>query len=124
VAAQIDEFIEKIAAYREGRVFPFTFELVDPSGNSFVQNPNAPNVDTACVSHTFLRSIEDYSLMGYNVDEAAIMIEEDRAKHAKDEGPKYVNIGTKAVKTTKEEQDALLAKMLELKEQAKQRAFA
>lgn len=80
MAAQIDEFIEKIAAYREGRVFPFTFEVYDPSGNSFVQNPNAPNADTACVNRTFLRTIEDYQTMGYNVDEAAIMIEEDRAK--------------------------------------------
>ena len=60
VAAQIDEFIERLKALREGRNFPFTFEVEDPSGNSFVQNPNAPNVDVACVHDNYSRSIEDY----------------------------------------------------------------
>ena len=36
IAAQIDEFIEKLKALREGRNFPFNFEVFDPSGNSFV----------------------------------------------------------------------------------------
>ena len=36
VAAQIDQFIEKLVDLREGRNFPFNFELTDPSGNSFV----------------------------------------------------------------------------------------
>ena len=35
-AAKIDSFLEKVAAYREGKVFPFTFMVTDPSGNSFV----------------------------------------------------------------------------------------
>ena len=80
VAAQIDEFIEKVKALREGRNFPFHFEVIDPSGNSFIQNPNAPNVDPICVGETFVRSIEDYQAMGYNVDEAARFEEEDRLK--------------------------------------------
>ncbi len=42
VAAQIDAFIAKLTELREGRNLPFTFEVEDPSGNSFVQNPNAP----------------------------------------------------------------------------------
>ena len=67
-----------MTALREGKNFPFTFEVIDPSGNSFVQNPNAPNVDVACVNSTFLRTIEDYTVMGYNVDEAQRSIEEDR----------------------------------------------
>lgn len=36
VAQQIDEFIEKLKALREGRNFPFNFEVIDPSGNSFI----------------------------------------------------------------------------------------
>lgn len=36
VAEQIDAFIEKMKAMREGRDFPFNFELTDPSGNSFI----------------------------------------------------------------------------------------
>lgn len=71
VAEQIDAFIEKMKALMEGRDFPFNFELIDPSGNSFIQNPNAPNIDVACIHEKFTRSIEDYQTMGYNVDEAA-----------------------------------------------------
>ena len=63
-------FIAKLTALREGRDFPFNFELIDPSGNSFVQNPDAPNPDISCINETYLRSIEDYQAMGYNVDEA------------------------------------------------------
>ncbi len=55
---------------REGRDFPFTFEVNDPSGNSFVQNPNAPNPDVGCIYEQYLRTLEDYQAMGYNVDEA------------------------------------------------------
>ena len=114
VAAQIDAFIERITSFREGREFPFNFELIDPSGNSFVQNPNAPNVDIACISKKYIRSMEDYQKMGYNVDEASKYIEEDSDIHAKMEGvemPKPGTGSTKAIKTTKEEQDALLEKV-------------
>ena len=72
-------------ALREGRNFPFNFEVIDPSGNSFVQNPNAPNPDIACVHETFMRSIDDYQTMGYNVDEASQYAEEDRLKREAEE---------------------------------------
>ena len=36
VAEQLDQFIERLKALREGRDFPFNFEVIDPSGNSFV----------------------------------------------------------------------------------------
>ena len=36
IAEQIDQFIAKMTAMREGRDFPFNFEVIDPSGNSFV----------------------------------------------------------------------------------------
>jgi ZPR1 zinc finger protein len=32
----LDAFIEKLKEYRDGMQLPFTFELVDPSGNSFI----------------------------------------------------------------------------------------
>ena len=35
-AAKIDEFIAKMTQYMNGEVFPFTFEVYDPSGNSFI----------------------------------------------------------------------------------------
>ena len=47
-AAKIDEFLEMMTEMREGKRLPFTFEVEDPSGNSFVQNPNAPEKDEFC----------------------------------------------------------------------------
>ena len=73
-------------SFREGNNFPFNFEVVDPSGNSFVQNPNAPNVDVACVHEKYARSIADYEAMGYSVDEATKSVEEDKQIHASMEG--------------------------------------
>ena len=35
-AAKIDEFLDKLKDMREGNSLPFTFEVEDPSGNSFV----------------------------------------------------------------------------------------
>lgn len=69
-------------AMREGRDFPFNFEVNDPSGNSFIQNPDAPNPDIACTHDKFLRSVADYQTMGYNVDDATKNIEEDRVRLA------------------------------------------
>jgi zinc finger protein len=74
-AAKIDEFIAKLNSYMNGEVFPFTFEVVDPSGNSFIQNPNAPNADENLHTHKFIRTTEDYVIMGYNVDQATLMRE-------------------------------------------------
>lgn len=49
-----------------------------------MQNPNAPNPDIGCIKEEFLRTVEHYQTMGYNVDEATKAIEEDRVKHAED----------------------------------------
>jgi C4-type Zn-finger protein len=40
----------------------------DPSGNSFVQNPNAPNKDVYMVREEFVRSYDDYSTMGFSTE--------------------------------------------------------
>ena len=45
IAGKIDEFISKLQQYSEGKVLPFTFEVFDPSGNSFIQNIYAPKID-------------------------------------------------------------------------------
>lgn len=67
-AAKIDEFIQKIQEFIDGRRFPFTFIMEDPSGNSFVHNPNAPNKDVYMKTEFFPRTTDDYVAMGYNED--------------------------------------------------------
>jgi zinc finger protein len=62
---------------KEGNTLPFTFEVSDPSGNSFIQNPNAPAVDEFCTATKFFRTVEMYQEMGYNADQAADEISQD-----------------------------------------------
>lgn len=76
-ALKIGQFIMKLREYKDGDVLPFTFELIDPSGNSFVQNPFVPKEDPFLEIEHFDRSLNDYKTMGYNVEEAAAQIKED-----------------------------------------------
>lgn len=45
IAQQIDHFLKKLQNMAEGNLFPFTFEMDDISGNSYIKNPFAPNED-------------------------------------------------------------------------------
>ena len=111
IAAKLDEFIQKLVWYKEGKVLPFTFELIDPSGNSFIQNPFAPKPDANLKFEKFMRSSNDYQIMGYPVNEAELMAEQDAAQL---EGLKSMDSAInneKAVVQTKTEQDDLLRKM-------------
>lgn len=41
-AIQVALFIQKLTSFKEGDHLPFTFEIEDPSGNSFIKNPFSP----------------------------------------------------------------------------------
>ena len=59
---------------------PFTFIVEDPSGNSFIENPSAPTADQYCKKTHFLRTIEDYQVMGYPIDQATLQAQNDKLK--------------------------------------------
>lgn len=59
---------------------PFTFIVEDPSGNSFVQNPSAPTRDHYCKRTQYIRTAEEYTTMGYPVDQATMQATEDKYK--------------------------------------------
>lgn len=61
-------------------MLPFTFELIDPSGNSFIQNPYAPKPDANLSETKFMRTALDYQMMGYQVNESELMVEQDAAQ--------------------------------------------
>lgn len=63
VAEKIDEFITKLQTLKDGET-PFTFIIDDPSGNSFVENPFAPQKDEALTVALYRRSPEQDSLLG------------------------------------------------------------
>ncbi|NWT20488.1 ZPR1 protein, partial [Vireo altiloquus] len=67
VARKIDEFIGKLRQLKEVNS-PFTFILDDPSGNSFVENPHAPQRDEALVVTHYRRSPQQSAMLGLEVD--------------------------------------------------------
>jgi zinc finger protein len=44
-AKKVEAFLGRVEACKEGQTLPFTFIVDDPAGNSFIENPYAPNVD-------------------------------------------------------------------------------
>lgn len=54
-AKKIDLFIEKLIDFRTGKK-SFTFVMDDPSGNSHIENPFAPNVDQYCTFTHYIRT--------------------------------------------------------------------
>ncbi|NWX38532.1 ZPR1 protein, partial [Notiomystis cincta] len=66
VAGKIQEFIGKLRQLKELNS-PFTFVLDDPSGNSFVENPQAPQRDEALVVTRYRRSPQQSAMLGLEV---------------------------------------------------------
>jgi len=63
IAEKIDECIGQLNKYRTGEI-PFTLVLEDISGNSFIENPFAPQDDPALKGERFTRSKEDDEKLG------------------------------------------------------------
>jgi len=55
---QMAAFIKKLQSLVDGYSFPFHFIFDDPSGNSFIKNPFAPNQDHQMVIHKLPRTVE------------------------------------------------------------------
>jgi zinc finger protein len=70
VADKIDEFIKKLENILTGVGLPVTFIVDDPSGNSYIKNPLAPNADPQMKVENYDRSAEQLSEMGYSVENA------------------------------------------------------
>ena len=65
-ADKVGEFIKKLKTFRNGDV-SFTFVLDDISGNSFVENPHAPNKDEAMTITKYDRTAEQNRALGFEV---------------------------------------------------------
>ncbi|KAK9886244.1 hypothetical protein WA026_015758 [Henosepilachna vigintioctopunctata] len=62
-AIKIDEFIGKLKELKEVKT-PFTMILEDISGNSFIENPNIPQIDKNCQIEHFKRSKDQDHQLG------------------------------------------------------------
>ncbi|KAI8909001.1 ZPR1 zinc-finger domain-containing protein, partial [Gorgonomyces haynaldii] len=65
---QIERVIQILKDYQSGKQ-PFTFVLDDPSGNSFIENLNAPNADPKIKDHFYNRTKEMNQMMGFATEE-------------------------------------------------------
>ncbi|XP_008305142.1 zinc finger protein ZPR1 [Stegastes partitus] len=68
VAEKIDEFIQKLRKLKEVEN-EFTLVIEDPSGNSFVENPVAPQKDEALTVSLFKRTIQQDKQLGLRADD-------------------------------------------------------
>ncbi|PNI66159.1 ZPR1 isoform 5, partial [Pan troglodytes] len=65
-AERIDEFIVKLKELKQV-ASPFTLIIDDPSGNSFVENPHAPQKDDALVITYYNRTRQQEEMLGLQV---------------------------------------------------------
>nr|CAG4634805.1 EOG090X06TU [Alona affinis] len=75
-AEKIDAFI-KVLLDLKNLKRSFTIILDDPSGNSFVENPNAPQMDPALTATHYVRSKEQDHLVGIYEEELKEIAEEE-----------------------------------------------
>ncbi|XP_034021770.1 zinc finger protein ZPR1 [Thalassophryne amazonica] len=68
VAEKIDEFIQKLQKLKDLEN-EFTLEIEDPSGNSFVENPSAPQKDEALTVIRFKRTHQQDVQLGIKADD-------------------------------------------------------
>lgn len=68
VAEKIDEFIQKLKKLKEVED-EFTLVIEDPSGNSFVENPVAPQRDEGLTVFHFKRTVQQDKQLGIRADD-------------------------------------------------------
>ncbi|XP_029357890.1 zinc finger protein ZPR1 isoform X2 [Echeneis naucrates] len=68
VAEKIDEFIQKLRKLKD-LDSEFTLVIEDPSGNSFVENPMAPQKDNALTVSRFKRTVQQDKQLGLRADD-------------------------------------------------------
>ncbi|EHB11532.1 Zinc finger protein ZPR1 [Heterocephalus glaber] len=76
IAERIDEFIVKLKELKQV-ASPFTLIIDDPSGNSFVENPHAPQKDDALVTTRYNRTLQQDEMLGLQAEAPQENLEED-----------------------------------------------
>ncbi|XP_038065261.1 zinc finger protein ZPR1-like [Patiria miniata] len=82
VAAQIDEFITKLKNLEP----PFHLILDDPAGNSFIENPNAPETDPDMTINMYVRTRDQNKGLGLAVEEETDAVHEEEEAEGEGQG--------------------------------------
>ena len=88
---EIKQTIKKLSDTLNGDKFPFELILDDPSGNSFIENPYAPQTDPNIKVSYFVRTKEMAEAMGYSLEnqkEEQKEIKKEEKKEEKKDGDK------------------------------------
>jgi len=78
---KIEEFIAKLEKLRKGEGFPFRVILDDPSGNSYIKNPFAPNSDCEMKIEKYYRTKEQCETMGFDYGNQQLQEEEEKKEN-------------------------------------------
>ena len=106
---KIKETIQKLTDTLNGNKFPFELILDDPSGNSFIENPYAPQTDPSIKVSYFERTKEMAEQMGYSLDNQKLeqngnnKISEDKKENGNEK--KEEKTGNNAINEEKNEKD-------------------
>ena len=68
IGIKVAEIILQLSKMASGEILPFTIQLDDPSGNSFIQNPFAPTKDPQLKVGHYRRSPEQDLALGLQPD--------------------------------------------------------
>eukprot|EP01040_Poterioochromonas_malhamensis_P010219 gene10221-11116_t len=77
VAQKIDDIIDTLENYSEGKTLPYTIILDDPAGNSFIENPYVPKNDPHMTIQHYTRSVEQ---------DAFLCIDTEKGVYKKEDG--------------------------------------
>jgi zinc finger protein len=81
---KIKEIIQKLSDTLNGDKFPFELILDDPSGNSFIENPYAPQTDPNIKVSYFDRTKEMIEQMGFSVENQKQELQSEKNKDSKE----------------------------------------
>jgi len=109
IAEKIDKVLSQLEDYAEGKVLPFTVVLYDPSGNSFIQNPYAPQQDPYLKAENFVRAKEQLVEMGYMAE--SDLTEEKKVMPAFKQVATTIGVKKTTASSTMAEQKDLLAQL-------------
>eukprot|EP01054_Gregarina_sp_Poly1_P009474 Gregarina_sp_Poly_1__9473@NODE_594_length_7275_cov_67_691593_g459_i0_p1_GENE_NODE_594_length_7275_cov_67_691593_g459_i0NODE_594_length_7275_cov_67_691593_g459_i0_p1_ORF_typecomplete_len494_score75_88zfZPR1/PF03367_13/1_4e52zfZPR1/PF03367_13/1_9e49HypA/PF01155_19/43HypA/PF01155_19/0_45Zn_Tnp_IS1595/PF12760_7/22Zn_Tnp_IS1595/PF12760_7/2e02Zn_Tnp_IS1595/PF12760_7/26zincribbons_6/PF07191_12/8_2zincribbons_6/PF07191_12/7_1OrfB_Zn_ribbon/PF07282_11/68OrfB_Zn_ribbon/PF07282_11/13_NODE_594_length_7275_c len=65
IGTAIEDVINNLRKMAAGETLPFKFILDDPAGNSFIENPNAPQADSCLFSVKYERTREQLHQLGF-----------------------------------------------------------
>lgn len=102
IGLQISAILGKLSAMSQGKLLPFTIVIDDPTGNSFIQNPVAPEVDKFVKTIHYYRTPQQDMSLGLDPSKGLYKPDETDAMRSVAEGS-YLFGGLKSSEETPDE---------------------